>query len=214
MNASPSIIAAPSRAPSALTSCVGAAWLLVVLAGAAFMMVYANTPGPAGAAPLDWPGSTIVSPGQENPVLMMFLHPHCPCSTASVEELSRLMARCQGRVEVHVFFLRPARMTPDWVHSDSWQSAALIPGVAVHFDDEGREALRFGAKTSGEVELFDASGHLVFHGGITAARGHAGDNNGLDAVQEFILHQSLLQSNAPVFGCSLFDCRSSGSSTP
>ena len=45
-------------------------------------------------------------------------------------------------------------------------------------DDDGAEARRFGAETSGQTLLYDARGALAFSGGITGARGHAGDNAG------------------------------------
>ena len=45
-------------------------------------------------------------------------------------------------------------------------------------DDDGAEARRFGAETSGQTLLYDEHGALLFSGGITGARGHAGDNAG------------------------------------
>ncbi len=192
--------------PRRLTWGVGALWLAVVIGGTFVMMRYANTPGKSGTAPTDWPTASTISRNQQHPTFVMFMHPHCPCSRASVEELSQLMAHCQGRVDVHVFFLRPADMDLDWVHSDSWTAASRIPGVQLHCDDNAREARLFGAETSGDTELFDATGRLVFHGGITAARGHAGDNAGQTAVQAFVLDHTTPPRSAPVFGCSLFEC--------
>jgi hypothetical protein len=191
---------------------LGTLWLTVVTGATFLMMGYANTPGKSGTAPTDWPTASTISRDGGQPTFVMFMHPHCPCSRASVEELSRLMAHCQGRVDAHVFFLRPAGMDLDWVHSDSWASASHIPGVVVHCDDNGKEARIFGAETSGDTELFDAAGRLIFHGGITAARGHAGDNDGLASVQAFVLHQTATASSHPVFGCSLFEC--SATNTP
>jgi hypothetical protein len=189
-----------------LTWIGGLIWLGVVLAGTFFLTGYANTPGAAGSAPGAWPVSSKLSCNRHQPTFVMFIHPHCPCSAASVEELSQLMAHCRGRVEAHVFFLRPAGMTVEWTQTASWQAAARIPGVTVHRDDDGREARCFGAETSGDAELFDTAGHSVFHGGITAARGHEGDNDGLDAVQALVLQQPARETNTPVFGCSLFNC--------
>jgi hypothetical protein len=51
--------------------------------------------------------------------------------------------------------------------------------------------------------LYDARGQLVFRGGITSARGHAGDNYGADAVAEFVNTGVRSRSLTPVFGCSL-----------
>ena len=38
------------------------------------------------------------------------------------------------------------------------------------------------SKTSGQVVVYDAKGALLFSGGITAARGHMGDNAGRDRI--------------------------------
>jgi hypothetical protein len=59
--------------------------------------------------------------------------------------------------------------------------------------------------TSGQVLLYDVSGRLVFRGGITAGRGHAGDNVGRDNVVAFLLHDTVPAESTPVFGCSIDD---------
>jgi hypothetical protein len=56
------------------------------------------------------------------------------------------------------------------------RSAAAIPGVKVLFDPDRMEARRFGAETSGHNLSFGADGGLLFSGGITASRGHAGES--------------------------------------
>jgi hypothetical protein len=198
--------AMPYGKPNALTWGFGAVWLGIVLAGTLLMVAYANTPGKTGAPPESWPGSSQVRRNPHQATLVMFIHPHCPCSRASIGELALLMAHCHDRVGAHVFFVKPAGMTTAWTQTDTWQEALRIPGVTVHRDDEGREARRFGAETSGATELFDAEGRLVFDGGITGARGHYGDNTGLDAVQALLFHELAIQTNTPVFGCSLFGC--------
>jgi hypothetical protein len=197
--------------PGAATWGIGAVWLGIVLAGTLMMVVYANTPGEAGSSPASWPDSSQLPRNTNSATLVMFIHPHCPCSRASIGELALLMAHCQGRVGAHVFFVKPAGMTTEWMQTDTWKEASRIPGVTVHPDDEGREAKRFGAETSGTTELFDAEGRLLFHGGITAARGHAGDNNGRDAVQALLFHEPAAETKTPVLGCSLFGCEAKSS---
>jgi hypothetical protein len=68
-------------------------------------------------------------------------------------------------------------------------------------DVGGTEHRRFGARVSGEVYLFQTDGQLVFHGGITAGRGHAGDNLGRSAVESFLREGVLPPETTPVFGC-------------
>ncbi len=135
----------------------------------------------------------------------MMLHPHCPCSRASIEELAQIMTRCQGRLNCHVFFVKPTQFPVGWERTDLWRQAAAIPGVTVSCDVAGIEARRFGAATSGQVLLYKPDGQLVFSGGITLARGHEGDNRGHEAVIRFLTEGVGELPCTPVFGCPLFD---------
>ena len=94
----------------------------------------------------------------------------------------------------------PARTSPAPI---LWSSAARIPGVHVLRDDGAREAERFGIATSGTVALYDARGKLLFHGGITPARGHEGDSFGRERVISLLATGKADRADAPVFGCAL-----------
>jgi hypothetical protein len=135
----------------------------------------------------------------------MFVHPQCPCSTASIDELERLMSDCQGRVAAHVLFFRPQEMTESWVKSSLWTKASAIPGVSVAIDVAGVEAQRFHSLTSGHTVLYDADGRLLFQGGITISRGHSGDNPGRAAIVNLLHGIPTDQIRTPVFGCSLIE---------
>jgi hypothetical protein len=185
---------------------IGLAWFAAIVSATFLMLVYAYSPSAAGSPPENWPTSSLVSRDAKRSTLAMFIHPHCPCSRASIGELALLMAHGQGLVNAHVFFLKPADMPEDWVQTDTWREAAAIPGVSVHEDDAGAEARLFHVETSGDLVLYDAKGQLAFHGGITAARGHSGDNAGRSAVQALLLKQPPGTNRTPVFGCSLFEC--------
>lgn len=181
-------------------------WLVLVLAGSAWLWRHSLTPGAeAGAAPEVWPAG--LERNTAKPTLVMFAHPKCPCTRASVGELAVLMARCQGKVDARVVFYQPKEMPADWVRSDTWQSAAAIPGVTVQADEDGRMAEKFHAGTSGQVVLYGTDGRLLFSGGITEARGHSGDNDGRSALVELIEDGKAKHAvRTPVFGCSLQEC--------
>jgi hypothetical protein len=115
------------------------------------------------------------------------------------------MAQSQGRLTAYVLFLKPAEFSDNWEKTDLWQSAASIPGVRPIIDYDGVEASRFHATTSGQTVLYDAEGHLLFSGGITIARGHAGDNAGRSAIVSLVNAKVAEQTETPVFGCPLFD---------
>jgi hypothetical protein len=120
-------------------------------------------------------------------------------------ELALLMAQSQGRLTAYVLFLKPAGFSDHWEKTDLWQSAEAIPGVKPIVDDDGVEAVRFHANTSGQTVLYDAEGRLLFSGGITAARGHAGDNAGRSAIVSLVNAKVADKTETPVFGCPLFD---------
>lgn len=114
-----------------------------------------------------------------------------------------------------MLFLKPEGVSSGWEQTDSWRMAAALPGVTVVRDDSGREALRFGAATSGQTLLYDADGALLFSGGITAARGHAGDNAGRSELVSLLNREQSARARTlnpeqshrdatSVFGCPLF----------
>jgi len=120
------------------------------------------------------------------------------------------MARVQGQTSAHVLFWKPADVADDWVKTDLWREAAAIPGVEVSVDEGGVEAARFRAYASGQTILYDAQGHLLFNGGITGARGHAGDNAGRSAVVSLLTTGAAERRETFVFGCALHNPAAQG----
>ena len=178
-------------------------WLCCGIAGLAILFLYENSAGAVARAPGDWPQGTKVEGSTGVATLVMFAHPHCPCTRSSLVELEKIVAHCQGKVTPRVVFFKPAQSVEGWEQSDLWKTAAAIPGVRVCADLDGEEARRFGASTSGQALLYSPSGKLLFSGGITSSRGHFGDNAGRDAVESHLSDGSASQSTTPVFGCPI-----------
>jgi hypothetical protein len=185
------------------TSLLGLVWVLALSIGLRALLGYESTPGRVGAISRSWPIASKVPLAAEGQTLLMFAHPRCPCTRASMGELAEVMARVQGKVHAYVLFLKPDNSGTDWDDTDLRRAAAQIPGVAVLSDLNGTEARRFGAETSGFTLLFNSAGVLLFNGGITAARGHAGGNAGENAIISLINKNTANQTNTFVFGCSL-----------
>jgi hypothetical protein len=180
-------------------------WVVVVAGGTLEMTRYSNSPGPSGQAPAVWPKDSEIRFDPSRPTLVMFAHPRCPCTRASLGELAVLLAQCPGQIDAHVVFIRPTDTSANWEKTDLWRIASSIPGVTVCADNAGIEARRFGSETSGQTLLYDRSRALRFEGGITLSRGHAGDNPGRSALQELLREGHSDLAKTPVFGCSLFD---------
>jgi hypothetical protein len=180
------------------------AWGGVVAWGFGRLLTYAQTPGERQVAAAHWPAESSIPRDAGRPALLMFVHPRCPCSHASLAELARIMSRIPGRAGVGVVFVRPAGLEAGWEQARLWRAAADIPGLRMHVDAGGVEAARFGATISGCALLYDASGALVFRGGITSARGHEGDSAGKQAILAWF-ESAPRATETPVFGCPLFE---------
>jgi len=178
-------------------------WLTMVGGVMVAMVDYSSTPGRASAAPVHWPAGSLIFPVAGLPNLILFAHPACPCTRATLGELEKLMAESPGKLGAQVWFIHPQGTAEDWSETDLWRTAAAIPGVTVHRDDDLAEARRFGAQTSGQTLLYDRDGNLAFQGGITLSRGHSGDNPGRDAVAGLLEKPLARVIQSPVFGCPL-----------
>jgi hypothetical protein len=189
---------------------LGLAWLGVLGAGEWRLLHYELSPGEPAASTPTWPLDTHLSRAPGVFQLLVFAHPQCPCTRATIAELAVLMARCSNRLAATVLFVKPAHMPEEWTATDLCRAAAVIPGVTTVCDDAGVEATRFGARTSGQVLLYDPDGRLRFRGGITPSRGHCGASAGQQAVCSIVLEGAAGSADTSVFGCSLED---SGSPT-
>ncbi len=181
-------------------------WLLALLVGCLLLIDYDTRPGALGPTPEAWPSATGLVRSTAQPTLVMFIHPRCPCSRASVAELARLMEQRTSPVDVRVLFVQPRATPEDWSRTALWRAAEQIPGVRVAVDHGGEESHVFGAATSGQALLYDAAGQLVFRGGITAGRGHFGANPASEKLLAQINAASPTSGASPVhpvFGCSL-----------
>jgi hypothetical protein len=181
----------------------GIVWVLTLAPGFALLWVYKMQPGQAAGAPAVWPVGTRIARNRDRATLVLFAHPQCPCTRASLAELARLMARFEDRLGANVVFLRPSEVGGEWDSSDLWRRASAIPGVTIVRDGDGVEAARFGASTSGATVLYDVQGRLLFNGGITSARGHEGDSAGLQRISSLLRTGKADRADAPVYGCSM-----------
>lgn len=180
-------------------------WIAISFAGLSSLTKYKAEPGSQGVASAGWPAGSRLRRDPDRPTLVLFLHPRCPCSRASLEELVAILSRAGHRARVLVALYRPSAEPESWGKTDVWRKAADLPGVTALFDLDGMEARRFGASTSGHAVLYDAGGRLRFSGGITGARGRLGDNPGRRAVIEFLVSGASRGAGAPVFGCPILE---------
>src|SRR5580693_7411732 len=118
-------------------------WGLAIGVGFLALQIYEFTPGHAGSGIAQWPGRSRVPLAGQRPTLVMAAHPRCPCTRASVAELARLLARCEGRVAVYVLIFTPRHADPTWGRSGCSPLFASLPGVHLIDDPGGDESSRF-----------------------------------------------------------------------
>jgi hypothetical protein len=198
-------LSAPAKPRTRTLLAIVAVWLCVVVAGLGLLFAHSVAPGSTAEAPEEWPDDSVLSLDAERHTLVFVAHPQCVCTRASVAELARLVARLDGKLRTQVLFVRPDGTREEWERSDLWLSANAITNVDVVADPDGREAERFGARTSGQAYLFAPTGALLFAGGITASRGHEGPSLGRDRIVTLVEHGAADGDASDVFGCALFE---------
>jgi hypothetical protein len=179
-------------------------WLFSVGGAFTALVEYKNRPGAPAAAPLDWPRASSILRTSNRPKLVLIAHPRCPCTRATLHELSRLTARLGNRLSTTVLFVEPSGTDARvWEHTALIDQARAIPGVDVMLDRGGVEAQRFGALTSGQALLYRSDAKLAFAGGLTTGRGHEGDSPGAERIFSVVAGAVAPAPTAPVFGCAL-----------
>jgi hypothetical protein len=179
-------------------------WAAAATAGFAMLTRYKSTPGELeGPPPERWPSQSSLQPAADRHTLVLFAHPHCPCTHASISELARLMTHSADRMALRVVIVKPEGVGQGWDDTELRRRAASVEGATVVLDEGGVEAARFRANVSGFTVLYDAGGRLRFAGGITSARGHEGDSFGQRRIAAVLAGTAADRSDAPVFGCSL-----------
>ena len=168
------------------------------------LLDYQFDAGEEGLPPVTWPMESALPRSSGTPALIVFAHPKCPCTRASLVELSRLMAHIKDRVSLSIVFYRPDGKDESWVRqSVLWGMAESSGADRLMIMGGAAEIERFKPRTSGQVYLYDGAGELQYSGGITSSRGHEGDNLGRAAIHDFVLSGKVIATKFHVFGCSL-----------
>ncbi len=178
-------------------------WLAMIVVALEWLSRYESTAVISGETPALWPTDVPPAGSPSGQTLIMFAHPRCPCTRASLRELGIILASQPDVSLAKVVFFRPNEADESWSHSEIVRQARALSGVEVTWDDDGRLAARFGVQTSGHVVFYDAMGTLKFSGGVTALRGHEGWNAGRAAVGALSRGEATAVAETPVFGCSL-----------
>ena len=78
--------------------------------------------------------------------------------------------------------MTPSGFANGWEQTDLWRTAAAFRTSPSCETTMARRRSGSARSTSGQTFLYDARGTLLFSGGITGARAHAGDNAGRQSL--------------------------------
>lgn len=176
-------------------------FVLSILGGIHSLMTYSGKAGAQTPAEGHWPASSKLS-SSKNPHLVMFLHPGCSCSKASLAELGRLLAEAP-ELSAQLVFMRTPKLEKLFVENPLISKAKTLPRTEIVFDEHGEEAKIFGAETSGHSYFYNEKSELIFNGGLTMARGHEGASVGKESILSYFKGKKSTQ-NTLVFGCDIF----------
>lgn len=198
-------VAAPTRCGHRLAQIATAIWALALATGTLLFVRYQFTPGDETRAPLAWPADSALTRDPSRPTLVLFAHPGCSCTRATLAELQVVMSRVEAPFTAQVVFVQLPGVDAMDTRDGSWEEAGRVPGLERRVDVGGVEAGRFAALVSGYTVLYDTAGRLAFEGGITASRGHVGPNVGRSSLISLLRHERTEIDRTHVFGCLLFD---------
>ncbi len=181
-------------------------WSIAIICGMSSIIGYSNTPGEESFPPNVLLKEAPVSFNDNHYQLLMFIHPKCPCTRSSIRELTRFITSCPENITITFFCFVPSDKSDknkNWLNTDIVKSAQAIPHSIVISDVNGKWAKSFDAKTSGHVLLYHPDGNLLFSGGITAGRGHEGDNPGRTFITHAVKNKGSKSSQCLVYGCPI-----------
>lgn len=185
-------------------------WLGLVACGLGALANYGATPGAVGEVPSEWPSdaSEGLTLAQDSLTLVLAVHPRCPCTRSTINELARALGASQEQPTIYALIFEPAlenATDPDESFARTQIRARLseLPGVVMVRDPGSAIANRFGAMTSGHTIVYDADGLLRFSGGLTPTRAHEGPNTGSASLIELLNGGPAIADDAPVYGCPL-----------
>ncbi len=152
-------------------------------------------------SPAYWPDDIPLLSSKQGPTLLFFVHPRCPCTAASISELDRVLSRNPSSYQTYVVFPVPSRAPTGWLFGSNHSAAQRLPHAEIIEDDSASITNTFGVVLSGTTLVYGPDGRLIYEGGITASRGHAGTSYGSLALEAIAQGDTSPRTGIPVFGC-------------
>lgn len=190
------------------------AWLLALGGGLGAMHAYSARPGTGGHVIGSWPEGSAIERERAGPTVVLFVHPRCPCTRATMANLRSVWPGAEDGTRTTLVIvssgpgagLQGAEQEGSEVEAWVARLGAAVD-VRVMVDVAGEEARRFGVTTSGHVIVADADGRVRFSGGVTPGRGHEGACDALGKFESALAGEGAFEGGSErltVFGCPIF----------
>ena len=192
----------------------------VLLLGLGRLTHYQTQPGPVGQVPENLTSAVLASLSNSSAAptggaegvhsseptwqLLVFVHPKCPCTRATIHNLDLVSRRSDLRLEIIPVIFRPLHGDATWLETDNTRRLATLTRRSLVDDEDSQLARQFNVQVSGHCLLYDCAGRLRFSGGITASRGHEGRCRTLAALTKTLEGHSIDQTRWPVYGCQMY----------
>ena len=176
------------------------AWCISLFVGFFWLSADAAKASPAARAPQKIAVQDLWI-ANNKPQLFVFLHPRCACSFATLNELERVIASVSDKPDIH-FYFADVMDHQALLETHLWQQAQHFNAQSLQIDIQNIADF-FAVESSGTLLLYKANGELLFNGGITASRGHEGDNAGKSQLISILNQQTFEPTQPAVFGCAL-----------
>jgi len=175
-------------------------WSVLILVCLLYVARYENTPNPLNSAS----AQVSANPTPPSPLdlhIELFIHPRCPCTAATLEQLATIdAAREPHRLIAWVYI--PKGAPASWISGNTLDRLRSTFHADIRLDVDGAHARALGISTSGHILVCDNAGLRYFSGGITTSRGNPAPSQGTAAVHAWLTKGDGIQTT-PVFGCGL-----------
>ena len=178
-------------------------WLGAIGAGLGALAWYENSPAATEQPLTEWPGGSAIHRSQPRIDVGAVCPPTLPLHAGEpwrIEENRRPLPADRHSLDRVFQTRRSGRRLGANRPVACGQRDSRRP---CHGRSGRRRGARFHVTTSGQTLLYSAAGELLFSGGITFARGHAGDNAGRTAIESYSAGDSPGYRQTPVFGCPI-----------
>ncbi len=181
-------------------------WLLLLPAAICVQLRYDSLPGIAAVPKTAWPAASKIKYSTITNTLVMVLHPRCPCSRASVQQVASMMNTTNPPKCIFLFYT-PSIFAKGWEKTDIWNQASEIPDSVLISDIDGRETKTSEHPHPDRPTFFDRQGFLRYSGGLTEGRGHQGECRNLEAAIKALNDSHKPTTFGAVYGCPVVDSR-------